>query len=99
MRGASLLLGLALWPTAALAGLTETQIAQVVLTPPPAAQVSLDLTFKTSRRTRDNAWRSYRRPPNVADTGRLHLHADLRTGAVDCGKRVGPDRIPGRAGL
>lgn len=47
MRGASLLLGLALWPTAALAGLTETQIAQVVLTPPPAAQVSLDLTFKT----------------------------------------------------
>ena len=46
MRGAALLLGLALWPAAALAGLTKTQIAQVELTPPAAARVSLELTFR-----------------------------------------------------
>ncbi len=46
MRGAAFLLGLTLWPVAALAGLTEAQLAQVALTPPAAARVSVDLTFK-----------------------------------------------------
>lgn len=45
MRGVALLLGLTLWPVAALAGLTEAQLAQVALTPPAAARVSVNLTF------------------------------------------------------
>lgn len=36
-----------LWPAAASAGLTEQQIGEVALTPPPGAQVPTDLAFKT----------------------------------------------------
>lgn len=37
---------LALWPAAASAGLTEQQIGEVELSPPPAARVPTDLVFK-----------------------------------------------------
>lgn len=52
MRGAAFILVLALWPAAALAGLTEAEIGQVALSPPPGAQVPTALRFK-DRKGRD----------------------------------------------
>ena len=46
MRGATFILILALWPAAALAGLTEAQVGQVALSPPPGARVPTALVFK-----------------------------------------------------
>jgi protein SCO1 len=46
MRGAAFILLLALWPATALAGLTEAQIREVALTPPPQARVPTALAFK-----------------------------------------------------
>ncbi|WP_426435562.1 SCO family protein [Bradyrhizobium genosp. P] len=46
MRRAALGVVLALWPTMAFAGLTEQQIAQVTLSPPPGARVPMSLRFK-----------------------------------------------------
>ena len=46
MRGAAFILILALWPAAALAGLTEAQVGQVALSPPPGARVPTALVFK-----------------------------------------------------
>jgi protein SCO1/2 len=46
MRPAALILFLALWPPAAQAGLTEAQIRQVDLSPPPGAQVPMARLFK-----------------------------------------------------
>jgi protein SCO1/2 len=46
MRRALLALLLALWPAAAWAGLTEAQIAEVVLAPPKNARAPLDLVFR-----------------------------------------------------
>jgi protein SCO1/2 len=46
MRGAALILALALWPATALAGLTEAQIGQVALEAPPGARVPKALVFK-----------------------------------------------------
>lgn len=45
MKWAILMAALALSPAAAIAGLTETQLGQVRLTPPPAAQVPEALVF------------------------------------------------------
>jgi len=45
MRGIHLLIALMLWPAAAWAGLTEQQIGDVALAPPPGAQVPADLVF------------------------------------------------------
>jgi protein SCO1/2 len=42
-------LTLVLWPTLALAGLTEQQIGQVSLSPPPDARVPISLIFKDRR--------------------------------------------------
>ena len=49
MRSAPLILVLALWPVAALAGLTEAQVGQVALSPPPGARVPTSLVFKDLR--------------------------------------------------
>jgi protein SCO1/2 len=46
MRCATFLLVLALWPATALAGLTETQVGQVSLSPSPGARVPTALVFK-----------------------------------------------------
>jgi protein SCO1/2 len=46
MRGVALLVALSIWPAAAMAGLTETQLSQVTLSPPPRAQVPVALAFK-----------------------------------------------------
>ena len=46
MRGAAFILILALWPATALAGLTEAQVGQVSLSPPPGARVPTALVFK-----------------------------------------------------
>ena len=46
MRGATFILVLALWPAAAMAGLTEAQIGQVALSPPPQARMPTALVFK-----------------------------------------------------
>ena len=46
MKCATLLLALTLWPTAAWAGLTEQQIGEVALAPPPGARVPAALDFK-----------------------------------------------------
>ena len=46
MRGAACILILALWPATALAGLTEAQVGQVSLSPPPGARVPTALVFK-----------------------------------------------------
>jgi protein SCO1 len=46
MRGAFLLLAFMLWPAAAWAGLTEQQIGEVALAPPPGARVPADLVFR-----------------------------------------------------
>ena len=49
MRSATFILILALWPATALAGLTEAQIGQVALSPPPGARVPTALVFKDLR--------------------------------------------------
>jgi protein SCO1/2 len=46
MRCAVLVLALAIWPAAALAGLTEAQIGQVAVSPPPGARVPTAIVFK-----------------------------------------------------
>ena len=46
MRCAVLVLALAFWPAAALAGLTEAQIGQVAVSPPPGARVPTAIVFK-----------------------------------------------------
>jgi protein SCO1/2 len=46
MRCAALIFALALWPAAAMAGLTEAQIGQVALSPPPGARVPMAIVFK-----------------------------------------------------
>ncbi len=46
MKRALFILMLALWPAAACAGLTEAQIGEVALSPPPGARVPLSLTLK-----------------------------------------------------
>jgi protein SCO1/2 len=46
MRVASLALALMLWPMAAWAGLTEQQIGEVMLAPPPGARVPVALVFR-----------------------------------------------------
>lgn len=46
MRGVALLVALLIWPAAAMAGLSETQLSQVTLSPPPRAQVPVALAFK-----------------------------------------------------
>jgi protein SCO1/2 len=46
MRGACLLLAFMLWPAAAWAGLTEQQIGEVALAPPPGARVPMGLVFR-----------------------------------------------------
>ena len=46
MRGTTFILFLVFWPAAALAGLTEAQVAQVALSPPPGARVPTVLRFK-----------------------------------------------------
>jgi protein SCO1/2 len=46
MKGATILVLLALWPATALAGLTEAQVGQVSLSPSPGARVSTALVFK-----------------------------------------------------
>ena len=46
MRATCSLLALMLWPAAAWAGLTEQQIGEVALAPPPGARVPADLVFK-----------------------------------------------------
>lgn len=47
MRRAVVLLTLMLWPAAAFAGLTEHQIGQVAMTPPPGARAPVDLMFRS----------------------------------------------------
>lgn len=53
MRRALLLVAFAFWPASAIAGLTETQLGQVALSPPPRAQVPAALVFQdlNGRRT------------------------------------------------
>ena len=46
MKRAVFILMLAFWPAAACAGLTEAQMREVVLSPPPKARVPLSLTLK-----------------------------------------------------
>lgn len=46
MRVTTFIILLALWPVTALAGLTETQIKQVALSPPPHARVPTALLFR-----------------------------------------------------
>ena len=46
MRAITFIILLTLWPATALAGLTEAQIKQVTLSPPPGARVPTALRFK-----------------------------------------------------
>ena len=46
MRSALIVLLMALWPAAAWAGLTQAELAQVVLAPPKNARAPLDLVFR-----------------------------------------------------
>ena len=46
MKRALFILVLALWPAAACAGLTEAQIGEVALSPPPGARVPMSLILK-----------------------------------------------------
>lgn len=46
MRRAAILLSVALWPVVAAAGLTEQQIGEIALAPPPDARVPVDLPFR-----------------------------------------------------
>ena len=46
MKGATVLVFLAMWPATALAGLTEAQVRQVSLSPSPGARVPTALVFK-----------------------------------------------------
>jgi protein SCO1 len=45
MKGKYLLIALMLWPAAAWAGLTDQQIGEVALAPPPGARVPADIVF------------------------------------------------------
>jgi protein SCO1 len=47
MRCTVFMLAFTLWPAVAWAGLTEQQIGQVALAPPPGARVPAALVFKT----------------------------------------------------
>ena len=48
MRCTVFMLALTLWPAVAWAGLTEQQIGQVALAPPPGARVPTALIFRES---------------------------------------------------
>ena len=99
MRGAAFILILALWPATALAGLTEAQVGQVSLSPPPGARVPTALVFK------DLDGRDVTLGDAIAGRPTLLLPADftcttdLRTGIVDRGRRAEPDRTSGRPRL
>ena len=99
MRGAAFILLLALWPATALAGLTEAQVGAGCTVATTGSAGADRARLQGPRRTRRHARRCHRRAPDAAAAGRLHLHADLRTGAVDRGRRAEPDRTSGRARL
>ena len=69
------MLAFALWPAAAWAGLTEQQIGQVALAPPPGARVPAALVFKDLEGRDLTLGDAIARTPDAAAAGGFHLHA------------------------
>ena len=81
-----------LWPAAAWAGLTEQQIGDVALAPPPGARVPADLVFRTLKATASRSAVPSPDRPTLLLPADFTCSGDLRAGAVDRGKRAEPNR-------